>query len=327
MLYIMRACSCVVVHIQIIRSVYIKSIQDTFEATQSKPNFGSIESVKVDGYRKQKIRVEYFALNDAAPTYTYDFICTLTHRYFTEGALDIYDCPVVLVSGCVFEHNGPVMNTLKTHPFRSHSGGLSIGCHNINLYNNTPMVIVQNCLFVNNSANPSENLTQSSSTLFQKLTFTGRGGAFGLQLSEYRRPITAVVDNCMFINNSAYSFGGAVYILSGVRLAHTVTVSHCSFIRNSAHSGGGGLLGAFFGAGQDTTSSFLKVSYSLFQENMAPQGGGSSIILPRSGILTYTLYYRFRMTIYLSILCILCMFYCEVRVGKFLSGFDKTSIL
>ena len=224
--------------------------------------------------------------------------------------MDVYDCPVVNISESVFEHNGPVANTLKRVRFFSHSGGLSIGLNNISWYNDTyndtsPSVTVQNCMFKSNSAFPSKNLTRSSSNLFREAVYTGRGGAFGLLLSEAITSIKAVVDNCTFWDNSALSFGGAVYILFGVRSKHTVTVSRCTFTGNSAHSGAGGLLAGFFGEGRDTAFSSLNVSNCRFEGNWAPQGGGASVSLAALGMLPYTILYVLR---YITRYVFMCFF-------------------
>ena len=60
-----------------------------------------------------------------------NYIHTPTHprhacRYFSEGALDLYNCPTVLVSESQLLHNGPFTsgNLLE---YRGDSAGLSVG--------------------------------------------------------------------------------------------------------------------------------------------------------------------------------------------------------
>ena len=197
--------------------------------------------------------------------------------YFSEGALDIYDCPVVKITDCVFEHNGPVAYTLKPDPNRSHSAGLSIGCNNLNLANTPPSITVQNSVFRNNSAIPIANLTKSSTQIHRGRIFTGRGSALGLLLSDSQAPIAATVENCTFVENEARSYGGGMYILFGRLSAHVVTVSNSVFVGNSAGIGAGAVLVVFLGAGSYDSFSFMLAKGCLFQENLATHGAGMAI--------------------------------------------------
>ena len=201
------------------------------------------------------------------------FLCS----YFSEGALDIYDCPVVKITDCVFEHNGPVAYTLKPDPNRSHSGGLSIGCNNLNLTDTSPSITIQYSVFRNNSAIPIANLIKSSSQAHTGRVFTGRGGALGLQLSDSQAPINATVEKCTFVENQAASYGGGMYILFGRLSAHMVTVSNSAFVRNTAGIGSGAILVVFLGAGTYDSFSFMLARGCLFQENVAGHGAGLSI--------------------------------------------------
>ena len=214
------------------------------------------------------------------------------YRYFSEGAVDIYNCPVITVADCVFENNGPVAFTLKRQPFRGHSGGLSIACQNLSRATTRPTIIVKDSIFVNNSAFPSQELIQSANDLLTGLVFTGRGGALTLLLIDPSVvPILVTVDNCTFESNVAEGFGGAVYIIFWQGTAHNATVCKCTFkINRSGYAGG--LLGAFFGPGSRERFSFMNVSRCLFVENEAVQGGGANFLLPRlPGKAAHTLYY------------------------------------
>ena len=51
---------------------------------------------------------------------------SLLCRYFSQGAVDIYNSLETDVQDNIFEHNGPVTIN-KGIPLRGHSGGLSIG--------------------------------------------------------------------------------------------------------------------------------------------------------------------------------------------------------
>ena len=49
------------------------------------------------------------------------------NRWFSRGALDIYQCFIVTVTNCVFEDNGFVGVTKFGYQYRGHAGGLSVG--------------------------------------------------------------------------------------------------------------------------------------------------------------------------------------------------------
>ena len=52
--------------------------------------------------------------------------CSYLSRFFTKGAVDVYNSPTVLVSGSEFAHNS-ISFVSKADPYRGHSAGLSIG--------------------------------------------------------------------------------------------------------------------------------------------------------------------------------------------------------
>lgn len=184
-----------------------------------------------------------------------------------------------MVSNCVFEHNGPVAYTLKLDPFRSHSGGLSIGSRNVTAPGVSPTITVMNCVFVNNSAFPSAELIQTSSQVFTGNKFTGRGGALGLQLSDPNQFIPALVDNCTFKENSARTWGGAMYVLFADFTYHTLTISRSIFVKNKSN-GAGALFGGYFGIGTFDEFAFVNVSRCSFEHNSAEQGGAVYIAMP-----------------------------------------------
>ena len=45
---------------------------------------------------------------------------------FIQGALDIYNCPTVIVRTSMFSGNG-FATTVKSQSYRGHAGGISIG--------------------------------------------------------------------------------------------------------------------------------------------------------------------------------------------------------
>ena len=51
----------------------------------------------------------------------------MCNRWFSRGALDIYQCFIVNVTNCVFEDNGFVGVTKFGYQYRGHAGGLSVG--------------------------------------------------------------------------------------------------------------------------------------------------------------------------------------------------------
>ena len=203
-------------------------------------------------------------------------------RYFVQGAVDVYDCTIVSVLDSIFMHNGPVSHTLKSQPFRGNSGGLSIAYNNVTSSGVKLSVFVERCIFINNSALPDLQLQLTSSLAVSSKTFTGRGGALGLLLSNELQHIEVLVRGCQFHGNSAQNFGGGMYVLFDVDSGHTVTISECYFGINAVPYFAGGLFTAFIGQGSVSKHSVQIVTDCSFFQNRAMQGGAAVVILSAS---------------------------------------------
>ena len=191
------------------------------------------------------------------------------HRYFFQGAVDIYNSPFVTVTGSTFEHNGPVA-IVKNESYRGHSGGLSVGYNDI-AEREGGLIQISNCTFRNNTSNPSAAVQQSTTQLLQRFVFTGRGGGCAITVNSTFN-LSASIESSYFEENSALSFGGGLYIGFSAYSPHTVTVMRSRFVNNSCNSSAGGLQFGFIEA--LTSSITLILESSEFIQNSAQFGGG-----------------------------------------------------
>ena len=138
------------------------------------------------------------------------------YRYFSEAALDIFNCYYIIINETVFEHNiGSGMDKVE---YRGNSGAVAVGYNNVP---SNPLMLLQvtNSIFLNNSATATTSF-QTSTNLFTNRVYTGRGGALALY-QQYLTPnnLTIIIKNCNFINNSARSYGGAMYLNADTNLS------------------------------------------------------------------------------------------------------------
>ena len=190
------------------------------------------------------------------------------YRYFFQGALDLYNCDSVQVTGSNFEHNGPT-SVIKQDQFRGHAGGLSVGYNDIAT---APVALVSGCVFLNNTSDPTSELVQTTSDLVQTSRFTGRGGGCAFPVNPLYS-LNATVRDCRFEQNYANSFGGGLYVAFNGRERHTVTVRRVQFVRNYAPTAGGLEIG-FVSGGHLGADTRLLAYDSEFIENDANFGGG-----------------------------------------------------
>ena len=206
------------------------------------------------------------------------FNTLLFYRYFFQGAVDFYNCASVTVLDSIFEHNGPA-SIVKPEPYRGHSGGLSIGYYGAVAGEDGPRAFVSNCTFRNNTSDPNSVAVQSTSDLFQRFAFTGRGGGCAFTISP-STSLTAVVENSTVEGNFARSFGGGLYVGFDGNLNHTVTVNRVLLIRNECPGAAGGLeIGFVQGAAPDSLNRIF-VLHSQFIENRAAFGAGTYFFTP-----------------------------------------------
>ena len=192
--------------------------------------------------------------------------------------MDIYNCASVTVINSVFEHNGPA-SIVKQEPFRGHSGGLSIGYYGDVGSKEGPTVFILNCTFRNCTSDPNSVAVQSTSDLFQRFAFTGRGGGCAFTISP-STSLTAVVENSTIEENFARSFGGGLYVGFDGNLNHTVTVNRVCLIRNECAGAAGGLEIGFVQGADPNSLNRIFVLNSEFIENQAGLGAGTYFFSP-----------------------------------------------
>ena len=186
------------------------------------------------------------------------------HRYFFQGALDLYNCDFITVKNCVFEHNGPT-SVIKEEQYRGHAGGLSVGYHLLPV---APVLTVSGCVFRNNTSDPTSDLVHSTADLVRFSRFTGRGGGCTFPINALYS-LNGTVKDCIFEDNFANSFGGGLYMSFNGDQPHTVTIRRVLFLRNYAPTAGGLEIG--YGSG---IIHKLRVYDCNFTENEAIFGGG-----------------------------------------------------
>jgi hypothetical protein len=189
-------------------------------------------------------------------------------RYFFQGALDLYNCDFIQVTGSVFEHNGPT-SVIKEDQYRGHAGGLSIGYH---LTPTPPVAVISGCLFRNNTSDPSSDLVQTTSDLVRSSQFTGRGGGCAFPVNPLYS-LNATVKDCTFEDNFANSFGGGLYVAFNGKEHNTVILRRVVFLRNRAPTAGALEVG-FVSGGNPGAQNGLLAYDSVFIENQATFGGG-----------------------------------------------------
>ena len=212
------------------------------------------------------------------------FCCSFNiSRYFFQGALDLYNCYSVRVRGCVFESNGPT-SVIKEDQYRGHAGGLSVGYHDIPT---APVAVISNCVFRNNTSDPTSDLVQTTSDLVRSSQFTGRGGGCAFPVNPLLS-LNATVEDCLFEDNFANSSGGGLYVAFNGRAKHTVTLRRVRFSRNHAPTAGGLEVG-FIAGGNPGAENRLVAYDSVFVENTATFGGG--VYFFTLGRFTFRRYY------------------------------------
>ena len=191
---------------------------------------------------------------------------------FSESVFDIFNSNNITIVNSSFIDNYGTGTVLI--PFRGNTGAVSVG------YDNdkpsrvvSPTILIQYCLFINNSANTTAESSRSATNLVSDNEFTGRGGGFGLFMKESVQNITAVIKDCKFISNFAVSFGGGVYVAFNGYINQHVVFKDCQFQGNTAGMGAGGACILFLSIGArklPLSSTFYDCN---FTQNSAENGG------------------------------------------------------
>jgi protein involved in polysaccharide export with SLBB domain len=199
-----------------------------------------------------------------------------TFRYFTEAVFDIFNCHVVNILGCVFEHNRG--SGQSTDSNRGNTGCLAIGYKDLNSSVNRLWVEIRDSVFRDNiaTADVLDVRTQDTSriNLLGSNVYRGRGGAIGLFFHNIN--VTTLITGCSFVNNKAF-YGGGVYIAYGgpsAQVSHKATIRGCDFFENEAEFGGAGILAAFRVSGNNNNPMITDIIDSNFTGNKAVEVAG-----------------------------------------------------
>lgn len=189
--------------------------------------------------------------------------------YFTQGAVDIFNCAYPRVENCNFMHNGPT-NITKSQIYLGNSGGLSIGFNYESRIQFNPYVHLLNSTFINNSVDAVN--TEIDELVIRKRIFIGRGGGASI-IFKAVNAISIVIEWCYFRDNFALGYGGGLYIVPDGHTNHTVVVNNTKFINNNSQRGGGLHVGFIDPGALNRVISAL-VYNAEFIGNNALYGGG-----------------------------------------------------
>ena len=154
----------------------------------------------------------------------------------------MYNCVTTEIVNCSFVGNHAT-SVIQDSQYRGNAGGVAIGFHGVSPPNKTkPSVLVAGSTFKGNTAYPGNQVT--SSTLVQRRVFVGRGGGLAVYVEE-DDPVVIKVIGCTFINNSASTRGGGVFLfLDGNLSGHMFELANSLLEGNSVTSSNGGGGGA-----------------------------------------------------------------------------------
>ena len=205
------------------------------------------------------------------------------HRYFSQAALDIFNCKDILFNSTVLEHNrGTGIDTVK---YRGNSGGVAFG-YNMPENIAKPILRVTNSTFRNNSAIAESTFHTSSQTVLGRI-YTGRGGSMAVYSNASHHNISVTISNCVYENNFAHYHGGGLFLVlaekvDAVYSQNDVLIENTTFASNTAGFAGGGLVLAYPEA---------NIVNCTVTNNSATAGGGIFICSPLGRKqITYLLY-------------------------------------
>ena len=195
--------------------------------------------------------------------------CFRNHEH---GALNIFNCPNVTVRHCTFRNNTST-SYFTRKPYQGNSGGLSLG-YNMELAPLSSVnVLVTDCVFINNSADPPSDLFLTTSDLFQKHIFSGRGGGMAIPINVTcpHCPVNVTINDNLFRNNFVRNFGGGLYcFINGTTVNLTYMFRNNTFVGNIAEHSSAALSFANFAQ----SSTLHGIIYDCtFKYNEAKVGG------------------------------------------------------
>ena len=175
---------------------------------------------------------------------------TIVNSHFTQfndAVFDIHNCVHIKIDNSTFINNTGHGTVLL--PLRGNTGAVSIGYYESNNFGNDtiPTVLITDCQFIANNAMVNEETFSTSSVAFLRNTFTGRGGSVAFLMNLTVGDLNVNVRRCVFRDNHAVSFGGAVYLLfAGKELHYMVRIEDSLFANNDVDIGGAGAIQVTF---------------------------------------------------------------------------------
>lgn len=206
------------------------------------------------------------------------FVSLHVYRNITGVAIHLREASGVTVQNCTFVNNHnqyPPFHRVKSNEttsaddldyFGIPSGGIS-------MYSKKAISLeVNNCTFVNNSAN--NNTLHVQRPLWLKPG--GHGGAIYLQLPDVNSSNVSIY-NSSFISNFAEINGGAINLRLTRGNSNVFRISSCNFTNNSASETSGGAL-AIELSGKCENNSF-KVEGCTFKQNHVANSHGGALAI------------------------------------------------
>ena len=102
--------------------------------------------------------------------------------------------------------------------YRADAAGLSIAYHferspfsNHSSSSSKPTLLIKNCEFNNNHAAVSSDLSDQIDKAINDNLYPARGGGLGIIITEEYTNVTVLIEDCLFLENYARTFGGAFY--------------------------------------------------------------------------------------------------------------------
>jgi len=244
---------------------------------------------------------------------------TEPHRGFNFDSFETTDS---VISGLTITNGyGQLEDTFDNGTLYSTGGG--IYC----LYSSPT---IKNCTFLNNQAHTGAGVYTNADPVLEYCTFTENSVDYSGGGIAIRNGASPTVDNCSFILNDAYLFGGAIYHKTSDAVIRNCTFSsnsadcggglsnwygsnpvltNCTFSRNSASCHGGGVYNNQTGTSRLTNCIFLSnatnykgggiynendspvLTNCIFIANTAKYGGGSANYEDSAPTLTNCMFY------------------------------------
>ena len=193
-------------------------------------------------------------------------------RYFTEAVFDIFNSPLVLISDSIFQHN--FGTGISTQSSRGNTGAVALG------FKDTPddirniSVEIKNSTFFNNSA-----YTQSLDVAIDSTVYPGRGGAVGVFLSHSFENVSVIVANCMFRENFASAYGGALlYLITNDNVLDNVYFRDTMFDSNIGGLGASGMLLTYIARNiESEIPTTFTITDCVFMNHVSQEGGALTL--------------------------------------------------